>query len=194
MRPTLLPAVFLSALALAGCAELRAPRTVQPVPLELLPAGQDPVRSAIAMAAADFANEGAGLQGHPVETARAVARLEWLTALASTDPRFRALPVGLVMLLQGSVVETRQALGITADAPPARVTASLTAIARALEAGRTPDFPPDLFPAGAERSQQRLRAPDPFPQAGIATGQLAEVTADIDRAGGWNPGAGDPRL
>ncbi len=198
MRPIRLPVLAPTMMALtllaAGCAELRTPRVVQPVPLELLPQGQDPMRAAIRIAASDFSNEGRGLLGHPAETARAIARLEWLTAVVSTDPRYRALPVGLGMSMRAAALEARQSLGVVEDTPPAQVTAVLTDIARALDAGRSPDFPASIFPAGPERSLQRLRAPEPFPQAGIATGQLAEVTAALDRSGGWNPNAGDPRL
>lgn len=194
MRPILLPAVLLSSVLMAGCSELRAPRVAQPVPLALLPVGQDPVRAGIEMAAADFSNQGVGLRGKPAETARAIARLEWLTAVVSTDPRYRALPIGLGMALRASVVETREALGMVADTPPALATSSLTNIAAALDAGTTPVVPADIFPAGAERTLQRLTAPEPFPQSGIATGRLADTVAELDRSGGWNPGAGDPRL
>jgi hypothetical protein len=81
-----------------------------------------------------------------------------------------------------------------ADTPPALATRSLSDIATALDAGATPVVPADIFPAGAERTLQRLAAPEPFPQAGIATGRLADTVAELDRSGGWNPNAGDPRL
>jgi hypothetical protein len=194
MRPFFLPALALSALMMTGCAELRAPRVVQPVPLELLPAGRDPFRAAVGMAAADFSNQGVGLRGRPAETARAIARLEWLTAVVSTDPRYRALPIGLIMAMQASVVETRAALGMVEDTPPALATRSLAEIARALDAGTAPNVPAEIFPAGAERTLLRLSGPEPFPQAGIATGRLADNVAELDRSGGWNPNAGDPRL
>ncbi|EHL97932.1 hypothetical protein HMPREF9946_03854 [Acetobacteraceae bacterium AT-5844] len=193
--PALAPAVLaLTAFVATGCAELRAPRVTQPVPVELLPPGQDPMRAAIRLAANDFSNQGVGLRGRPAETAGAIARLEWLTAVISTDPRYRALPVGLGMSMRAAALETRQALGMVEDTPPALATRALTDIAQALEEGRTPQFPAEIFPAGPERSLQRLRAPEPFPQAAIATGQLAEVSAALDRSGGWNPDAGDPRL
>ncbi|MDB5370503.1 MAG: hypothetical protein JWP20_2061 [Roseomonas sp.] len=190
MRFTLLPAMALSALLLAGCSELRAPRASQPVPTELLPANEEPVRAAANLTARDFADQGAALQGRPAEAARAIARLEWLTATLSTDPRYAALPEGIGMSMRAAAAETRGALGIVEDTPPAAVTASLSAIARALEAGATPAFPAAIFPAGAERSLQRLTTPGPLPQAGIATGRAAEMIAELDRDGGWSPTAG----
>jgi hypothetical protein len=63
-------------------------------------------------------------------------------------------------------------------------------LARALAAGATPAFPAAIFPAGAERSLQRLTTPGPLPQAGIATGRAAEMIAELDRDGGWSPTAG----
>jgi hypothetical protein len=190
LLPPLFSALALSALLLTGCTELRAPRPGQPLPTALLPANVEPVRAAARIAAADFADQGSRLQGRPAETARAIGRLEWLTATLSTDPRYNALPEGVAMSMRAAAAEARAALGMVADTPPARATAVLTDIARALDAGATPDFPADIFPAGPERSLQRLRAPGPFPQAGIATGQTAEAIAAADRQGGWNPGAG----
>ncbi|MBO1073760.1 hypothetical protein [Roseomonas marmotae] len=189
-QKSFLSALALSALLFGGCAELRTPRASQPLPTALLPPRVEPLRAATRMAAADFADQGSRLQGHPAETARAIGRLEWLTATLSTDPRYAALPQGVAMSLRGAAAETRAALGIVPDAPPARVTAVLTETASALDRGADPSFPADLFPAGPERSMQRLRAPGPFPQAGIATGQAAEAIAALDRDGGWNRGAG----
>ena len=99
------------------------------------------------------------------------------------------------MALRGGTAEVREALGMVADTPPAQATAALTAIARQIEAGRTPDFPAALFPGGAERSLQRLTRLGPVPQAAIATGQAAEVIGRLDQNGGWNRNAGDtPRF
>lgn len=190
-KPALLAtAMTLSVLLLSGCAELRAPRPSQPLPTALLPPNVEPLRAAARMAAADFADQGSRLQGRPAETARAIGRLEWLTATLSTDPRYGALPEGVAMSLRAGTAEARSNLGMVADTPPAQATAVLTEIARALDAGATPNFPASIFPAGPERSLQRLRAPGPFPQAGIATGNAAEAIAAADRQGGWNPGAG----
>jgi hypothetical protein len=79
---------------------------------------------------------------------------------------------------------------MVADTPPAQATAALAAVAREIDAGRTPQFPPALFPAGNERSLQRLTRPGPLPQAAIATGQAAEAIAQLDSGAGWVRGAG----
>lgn len=189
-HPAILPAMAAFALLLSGCAELRTPPTVQPVPVELLPAATDPLRAAARLAATDFADEGAALQDRPAAAARAFGRLEWLTAVLSTDPRYDALPPGIAMALRGGAAEVREALGMVADTPPAQATAALSAIARQIDAGRAPEFPAALFPGGNERSLQRLTRPGPLPQAAIATGQAAEVIARLDGDGGWNRGAG----
>jgi hypothetical protein len=192
MRPIFFAALALSVSLMAGCAELRAPRVVQPVPLELLPPNVEPVRAAARLAAGDFANQGVALAGNPAQTARAIARLEWLTAVLSTDQRYAALPPGVPMAMRAAAAETRLALGMVADTPAAVATADLAAIARALDAGTEPPFPADVFPAGPTISLQRLTAPGPFPQSGIATGNAADAIADLDRRGGWNPIAGTP--
>jgi len=189
LTPAAAPMLALG-LLLAGCAELRAPQAGQPIPVELLPASAEPLRAAARMASADFVNEGAGLQDRPAEAARAFGRLEWMTAVLSTDPRYDALPPGIAMALRGAAAETREALGMVADTPPAQATAALAAVAREIDAGRTPQFPPALFPAGNERSLQRLTRPGPLPQAAIATGQAAEAIAQLDSGAGWVRGAG----
>jgi len=94
------------------------------------------------------------------------------------------------MALRGAAAETREALGMVADTPPAQATAALAAVAREIDAGRTPQFPPALFPAGNDRSLQRLTRPGPLPQAAIATGQAAEAIAQLDSGAGWVRGAG----
>jgi hypothetical protein len=178
--------------ALAACAELRTPRPRLTLPLELVPGTEDPVRSAARLAAAAFQNEGAGLAGHPAETARAAARLEYLTAILSTDPRFAALPQGLVLALRGAVGEVRSALGMPDAVLPEQAVEALAAIARAVDArgggtGPLSDslFPPGLFQAGPERTQNRLNEPGPLPEAAIATGRAQEAISTLDSGAGW---------
>lgn len=188
-RRLLLAALPLS--GLAACAELRSPRPRATLPLELVPPGEDPVRGAARLASAAFRDQGAGLSGRPVETARAAARLEFLAQILARDPRYAALPPGLILALRGAVGEVRQALGMADTLLPEQAVDGLAAIARWLEArGTAADslFPPGLFPAGPQRSLQRLTEPGPLPEAAIATGRLEEAIAQLDTAAGWSGG------
>lgn len=172
---------------LAGCAELRTPRPRVDLPLSLVPGAEDPVRSAARLSAAAFQDQGARLEGHPAETARATARLEYLTHTLGSEPRFAALPPGLLLALRGAVREVRQALGISATALPEQVIPTMARLAQLLEAGRDagPAFPDALFPAGPERSLLRLTQPGPLPEAAIATGRTLEAITEMDQTNGW---------
>lgn len=182
-----LTALLLAALVLPGCAELRTPRPRVSLPLELVPNAEDPVRSAARLASAAFADQGAALQGHPAETARAAARLEYLAQTLAADPRYAALPPGLTLALRGAVGEVRGALGLAEAALPEQAIAALAQAARALE-GRgdaAAVLVPPLFPAGAEATLRRLREPGPLPEAAIATGRTEEAIRALDIGTGW---------
>ncbi|MFZ6763727.1 hypothetical protein [Pseudoroseomonas sp. WGS1072] len=193
--PSCLP-LALAALLLPACAELRTPPPRTELPLDLVPAAQDPFRSAVRLAARDFADQAAGLNGRPAETAKAAARLEFLAQAIATDPRYSDFPPGMVMALRGAVAEVRQAIGLSETALPDQAIGALAAAARAIEAGGGSGgaFPETLFPAGPERTRQRLAEPGPLPEAAIATGRLEEAVAAMDREGGWGrrPGGLSP--
>jgi len=184
-RPRLLLPLALGAALLGGCAELRTPNTALTPPLDLVPGSEDPVRGAVRLAARDFADQGAVLQGRPAATARAAARLEYLTQTLTLEQRFAALPPGLLLSMGGAVREVRQALGISETALPEQVVPVLAQAARALDAGRNPPLPEALFPAGPEATLRRLREPGPLPEAAIATGRLQEAVAALDAGNGW---------
>lgn len=183
--PRLLLPLALGAALLGGCAELRTPREALAPPLDLVPGSEDPVRGAVRLAAADFADQGAALQGRPAAAARAAARLEYLTQTLVLEQRFAALPPGLMLSMGGAVREVRQALGISEATPPEQVVSLLAEVARALEARRNPPLPQAVFPAGAEATLRRLREPGPLPEAAIATGRLQEAMAALDAGSGW---------
>lgn len=180
----LLP-LMLTLAALPGCAEMRTPRPAFDLPLDLVPGATDPMRQAVDLAAADFADQGAALAGQPARTARAAARLEFLAQLLTTDPRYAALPTGMILSLGGAVGEVRRAIGLSEATPPEQAVTLLADIARALEAGRRPAFPQAVFPAGPEMTLRRLREPGPLPEAAIATGRLQEAVAALDTTAGW---------
>ncbi|PHK95605.1 hypothetical protein CR162_07075 [Pseudoroseomonas rhizosphaerae] len=183
--------LLLGALLLPGCerlgAELRTPRPRVSLPLELVPGAEDPLRSAARLSAAAFADQGAGLQGRPAETARAAARLEYLAQALASDPRYRALPPGLSLALRGAVAELRAALGLAEAALPEQAIAALAQAARALDGGgdARAALAPPLFPAGPEATLRRLREPGPLPEAAIATGRTEEAIRALDAGSGW---------
>jgi len=177
--------LLLAAPVLPGCAEMRTPQSAMNLPLDLVPGATDPMRQAVNLAAADFADQGAALAGDPVRTARAAARLEFLAQLLATDPRYAALPAGMILSLGGAVGEVRRALGLSESTPPEQAVTLLADVARALEAGRRPVFPEAVFPAGPEMTLRRLREPGPLPETAIATGRLQEAVAALDANAGW---------
>jgi hypothetical protein len=178
-------AMLLGTTLLAGCAELRTPPSRMAVPLAIVPSSDDPVRGAAQLAAVDFADQGATLSGRPAATARAAARLEYLTQSLTQDTRYAAVPTGMVLALGAAVREVRQALGIAESAVPEQLVGILTAAAGAIEAGRDPVLPAAVFPAGPQRTLQRLAQPGPLPDAALATGRLVEVIGSLDSGAGW---------
>ncbi|MXP65757.1 hypothetical protein E0493_20615 [Roseomonas sp. M0104] len=180
------PLPLLLVAALGGCAEMRTPPSAFAVPLDLMPGATDPLRSAVDMAVADFADQGAALAGRPVRTARAAARLEYLAEVLAADPRYAALPPGTILALRGAVGEVRRALGLSEITPPEQAVTLLAGAARALEAGRRPPLPEAVFPAGPEVTLRRLNEPGPLPEAAIATGRLQETVAALDATAGWS--------
>jgi hypothetical protein len=91
----------------------------------------------------------------------------------------------MVLALGAAVREVRQALGIAESAVPEQLVEILTAAAGAIEAGRDPVLPAAVFPAGPQRTLQRLAQPGPLPDAALATGRLVEVIGSLDSGAGW---------
>lgn len=191
------------ALLLPACAELRTPAPRNELPLDLVPGSEDPFRSAVRLSARDFADQGSALNGDPARTARAAARLEYLAQAVASDPRYSSLTTGMTLALRGAVGEVRQALGLSPTALPDQAIRAYAAAARAIDRRRGLDdaLPETLFPAGPERTRQRLAEPGPLPEAAIATGRLEEAVTALDREQGWNrqpdimmPNAGMPTM
>ncbi|MFC3124793.1 hypothetical protein ACFOD4_06940 [Pseudoroseomonas globiformis] len=157
-----------------------------------MPKGGDPFRGIARAAAAEFADQGAGLQNRPAAMARAAARLEFLMQSITQDPRYAALPASNALAMGGAVREVRQALGIAPSALPEQVIGFLTDAANAMEAGREPAWPMAIFPGGPVLTRQRLAAPGPLAEAAIATGRLDEAIAALDAASAWGGVASTP--
>lgn len=170
-------------LALSACSELTRPPPPEP-PAEL--AGglvAQPLSAILNRAAADFDRGGGGLEGHPAETALAIARLEWLGGEARPGGRLSTLPDSYLFGLRRGVQEGRQALAIAPDATPETTVPALLAASRALARGDTaaaqaalsgPDF------RSTDRSVlSRLREPGPFPDAALALPPLRDEMARL---------------
>lgn len=159
-------------LTLSACAELTRPPPPEP-PTEL--AGglvAQPLAAILDRAVADFDRGGGGLEGHPAETALAVARLEWLGREAQPGGRLSALPDSYLFGLRRAVQEGRLALAIAPDATPATTVPALLAASRALArqneaAARAALTGPD-FRDTDRPVLSRLREPGPFPDAALA--------------------------
>lgn len=170
-------------LALSACAEMTRPPPPEP-PVEL--AGglvAQPLSAILDRAVADFDRGGGGLEGHPAETALAVARLEWLGGEARPGGRLSGLPNSYLFGLRRGMEEGRLALAIAPDATPATTVPALLAASRALlrndaaaaQAALTgPDF------RDTDRSVlSRLREPGPFPDAALALPAIRDEVARL---------------
>ncbi|MBW8268915.1 hypothetical protein [Caldovatus aquaticus] len=197
LRPARLPLAAVAWLALgAACAELRAPPPGEGLPPLLSPDPGDPLRGTVRAAAADFAESGRGLAGRPREAALAAARLEYLAAAVSGDPRFAPMPPAAGLALRNARAELRAALGTREDAEPRAVVAALLAAARALGAGDAAAaaraLPPSLFRPGGAETLRRLGELGPLPAAMLATQQVAREMARLDADRRWfGPAATD---
>jgi hypothetical protein len=175
----------LAALLLGACAEIRQkPRL--PV---FGDASADPVRTAMAALPIAFAEQGRSLAGQPVATALAAARLEYVVAALQRDPRYSAVPQGVVRDMLLARNELRTALDMAPDLAPPAAVAALTAAARALEVGDTAAAAGALtapgFRPGGAGSVARLADLGPVPQASLAAGELQGAVEMLDASNGW---------
>ncbi|HEY4249805.1 MAG TPA: hypothetical protein VGM87_01315 [Roseomonas sp.] len=176
---------LLAVLALGACDEMRRPPPPA-APAGLVRPSADPIRDAMNAAAEDFTDQGRKLQNDPVEAARAVARLEYVTEAA---PGWGPISPSIAISLRGARTETREALGIDPQALPQRVMQALLAAASALrrndQAAAAAALPAPLFHDGGEAMLRRLGAPGPLPHAEQATAQLVQEVARLDAEQRW---------
>ncbi|WP_424812160.1 hypothetical protein [Roseococcus sp. YIM B11640] len=171
--------LFLALAALTACAEMTRPRA--PEPPSALAGGvivPQPLPVILDLATRDFDMAGANLQGHPAETALAVARLEWLGGEARPGRRLAELQPSYLFALRRAVAEARQIMAISPDAPAEATVPALLAAAAALRrddtaaaeaALRGPAFQP------TDRPQvRRLTEPGAFPDTALALPALRE--------------------
>jgi hypothetical protein len=170
-------------LALSACAEMT--RLPPPEPPTELAGGlvAQPLSAILDRAVADFDRGGGGLEGHPAETALAVARLEWLGGEARPGGRLANLPDSYLFGLRRGVQEGRQALAIAPDATPETTVPALLAAYRAIARNDTaaaqaaltgPDFRDTDRP-----TLNRLREPGPFPDTTLALPTIRDEVARL---------------
>jgi hypothetical protein len=152
MRRNLLGAILPAALALAGCAVTPPPDTAF---LQGSAFGENTDNDTTALNMAEYAFAGPPrTTGRPVDTARAVAALDYMAGELSTNPRWLMIsPIPKSEMLQARVA-VRQVLGIPVNAPSQVVVTDLLSAANALVAGdpgaaratlAPPLFPPDIL-------------------------------------------------
>jgi hypothetical protein len=178
--------------AAGGCAELQAPPASARIPPVLGAGNPDPVRGAVPAAARAFGDQGRSLAGRPAAAARAAAQLELITDELARDPRWAPLPPSVGFELRSARTELRAALGTHPDAPPEAVIRALAsayaALAREDRAAAVAALSPQLFTPGGEETLERLTAPGPLPQSGIATALAEQEVTRMERDRRWGLG------
>jgi hypothetical protein len=185
--PTRRRAIMALPLLLAACAAPGPP--VAEVPLPGATAGlADPGRGAVLSAAWAFSHPDQ-LRGRPAETARALARLEWMAETLPRDPRWTTAAATLPGELAAARAEARHAFGLDPAATPAGLAGALIAAGAALDqggAGAAKALAP-VAPGGGQAALARLAAPPLLPRAVAAT---AHAQAEMLRLMKDDPGDG----
>jgi hypothetical protein len=135
MRPVIRSPLL--ALCFVACATL--PATARPV---FLPAGVygiylDNDVGAVNQSAWAFASP-ANTRGNPIDAARAVIALEYLTGEVQMSPRWVKISHSVPVHLARARDEVRQILGIRPDTPPQLVVNALLALTQSLQMGDEP--------------------------------------------------------
>ena len=182
-----LPLVF------AACEELRTPQALPPAVLTGEPTSGGPLRAAVEATTADFANQGAGLAGHPAETALALARFEAIEVEVANRRAWPALSPTIGYAMRVARDENRAAIGAAQQASSSDVIQALGTVAQRLRANdrdgaaaalRSPTFEP-----GGAVTLDRLSEVGPLPAAEQAMAALSRDVRRLDLDSGW-AGAG----
>ncbi len=168
---------LLLVLALAGCAEMRTPQA--PLPDPLLSGGISPQPAPLVaqLAARDFVDAGAGLEGRPAAAALAAARLEWLALALAPGGDLAQLGDSFRFATARALEEVRAALAIRPESGGAPAIGALVGASRSLARGEEPPLGPPVFRDATPNARQRLEQPGPLPNAALATGGIVEELA-----------------
>jgi hypothetical protein len=172
-----LMAAGVSLLTLGGCVTISVP----PLPTPMLPPmvwGDylDNDTGAINFAAWAFASPG-NTRGNPIEAARGIIALEYLSGELADNPRWVRIDAAVKLRLRLARDEVRQAMGIRPDAPPQAVVNALLAFVGDMQWGNQPAavavLAEPLFIRGPQATFDTLSNLPYLQQANLATARAA---------------------
>jgi hypothetical protein len=172
--------LFAALLPLLACgAETPLPDAAR-ISAAQLGSNEDVDLRAIQLAAWSF-SEPARLRGHPVDTARAAASVDYLAGELYASPRFQGVsPLYKRQMLEARG-EVRAALGVAPSTSSQEVVDRLTAAGNAMQAGDLPAAAAAVtapaFTLGPQATLQRLNALPFLPAANVAT---LHIDSDVD--------------
>jgi hypothetical protein len=167
----------LLALCLSACATLPATERTPFLPAGVYGVFQDNDTGAISLAAWAFASP-ANTRGDPVDAAKAVVALEYLSGELRENPRWVEIDSSVALHIGRARDQLRQILGIRPDAPPQAVVNALLALALNLETGNQPAamqvLASPLFTRPPEQTLQTLANLPYVQEANLATTRAEE--------------------
>ena len=171
-----IPTAILLAATVAACGPLPPPvDTAQLPPGVFSPLDQDIPATEYAQYAF---SDPARTYGNPVAGAQAVLAMDYIAGQLNTSPRWANIPATTQMQLLAGRTQTRQAVGIAANAPSQLVVNSLVAARNDLASGHPDAAAKDLdnpaFPAGGAHTVQALGNLPYIQMANVSTQHAAE--------------------
>ncbi len=174
MRPLILLPVL--ALCLTACATLPSTQQTPFLPPSTFGIYQDNGTGAINQSAWAFASS-ANTRGNPIEAAKAVIALEYLSGELRENPRWISMDQAIKLRMALARDDLRQILGIRPDVPPQVVVNTLLALTFDLQSGNMPAAMQVLAsPAFTQSPEQTLQVLSNLPyvqQANLATSRAA---------------------
>jgi hypothetical protein len=175
----------LLAFCLAACATLPATEQTPYLPAGVYGVYQDNDTGAINQASWAFASP-ANTRGNPVDAAKAIVALEYLSGELRENPRWIGIDSSVDVHIGRARDQLRQILGIRPDAPSQIVVNTLLALAWDLRVGNQEAvmrvLASPLFTRPPAQTLQILSNLPFVPEANVATAQAAN---ELSPAGGW---------
>ncbi|MEA2741472.1 MAG: hypothetical protein QOH05_4779 [Acetobacteraceae bacterium] len=178
--------LLLLAITLAACATLPATRNTPFLPPGVYGTYEDNDIGAINQAAWAFSSP-TNTRGNPVEAAKAVVALEYLSGELKENPRWIGMDASIPLRMAQARDELRRILGIRPDAPPQAVVNALLALSLDLQTGNQPAamqvLSSPLFTRPPEQTLQVLANLPYVQQANLATARAEEQAFPINDHG-----------
>jgi hypothetical protein len=174
--------LLIVAVSLGGCGSLPATERTPYLPPDVFGSYEDNDVGAINLASWAFASP-ANTRGNPVEAAKAVVALEYLTGELAENPRWIEVDASIPLHLGRARADLRQILGIRPDAPPQLVVNALLALSLDLQSGNQPAalqvLASPVFTLPPGQALQRLSNLPYVQEANLATARAdAEMLSD----------------